>query len=236
MVRIRTEGVREPPPESGTMANAFVCRVELSKTDGITVKLTDDAGKVTQSIEMDGKTITTTFKGQKKTSTITQKDESIVIKVTGDKGTSTITQNEEEVTVKVKEFTVDAETILMKSSKDSTYESKDKLTVKSTKAMTLDSKATLAAKSTQAMSLTSKNALKASAKAALSGEGLSVALTGKTKVAITSKGQAELGAAKVSVKGKAMAEVKAPTTQVGQNLTTIKGQMVQVSGAMVKLG
>ena len=78
------------------MANAFVCRVELSKTDGITVKLTDDKGKVTQSIEMDGKTITTTFKGKKKTSTITQKDESIVIKVTGDKGTSTITQNEED--------------------------------------------------------------------------------------------------------------------------------------------
>ena len=67
------------------MANAFVCRVELSKTDGITVKLTDDKGKVTQSIVMDGKSITTTFKGKKKTSTITQKDLSVVIKVTGDK-------------------------------------------------------------------------------------------------------------------------------------------------------
>lgn len=218
------------------MANAFVCRIELSKTDGITVKLTDDKGKVTQSIVMDGKSITTTFKGKKKTSTITQKDESVIIKVTGDKGTSTITQNEEKVEVKVKDFKVDADTITMKSTKASTYESKDTLAVKSTKAMTLDSKAALSASSTQAMTLASKNAFKASAKAAFSAEGLSVKVTGKTKVAISSNGQAELAGAKVAVKGKAMAELKAPTTQVGQNLTTIKGQMVQVSGAMVKLG
>ena len=136
--------------------------------------------------------------------------------------------------MKVKDFTVDAEKIVMKSSKSSSYESKDTRTVKSTKATTLDSKASHAASTGDEFDF--ENSLKASAKAALSGEGLSVALTGKTKVAISSKGQAELGAAKVSVKGKAMAEVKAPTTQVGQNLTTIKGQMVQVSGAMVKLG
>ena len=87
----------------------LICRVELSKETGLTITANDPEGNVTQTIVMDGKSITMTVKGKK---------------------TSTITQTEEAINLKCTEFTVEAESVSVKSKKESTYESGKDHTIK----------------------------------------------------------------------------------------------------------
>ena len=107
----------------------LVCRIELDKMTGAKVTIENADGKITQTIHMDGTKITT--------------------KVAGEKDTSTIMQVADAITVTVKNFTLDAETILFKSSKTSTWTSQDTLDVKSSKAMTVKSDETQAFEATQ---------------------------------------------------------------------------------------
>ena len=81
--------------------STLICTVEMSKSAGVTIKVTDSDGKVTQTVTMDGTTMT--------------------LKVADSSNTSTITQKEDSVTIKCKSFKVDAETVFVKSSKDSTH-------------------------------------------------------------------------------------------------------------------
>lgn len=215
---------------------AFVVSVELSKTAGVTVKVVNDTGKITQTITMDGTAITITCKGEQKTSTITQKDESVITEVKGPSETSTITQKEDNITIKVKDFKIDATTVLVTTSGDTNHESSGKMTVKSTQDMALTSSAKAAFSSTQAMTLDSSAALTATAvqDAKLSGMNTNI----ESQVKTTVKGGTELEASSLQVKvtGTAQVDVAAPMTNVGQSLTTLKGQMIKVEGALVKLG
>ncbi|MDD9969226.1 MAG: hypothetical protein OXR73_23490 [Myxococcales bacterium] len=228
-------GRADRKPIQTAMANTLVCTVELSKTDGITLTVKNESGKITQTVHMDGTKVTTQVKGQKLTSTITQKDESVVTTVKG-KETSTITQKEDAITVKVKNFTVDAETVTVKSKKDSTHEAKGKFTAKSTKDMTLQSSAKLTVKSTQAMTLSSSNKLTAKATQDFAAQGMNAKVEGKTKATVKGGTQAEVAAAQVAVKGSAKVDVEGAMTNVGKSMTTIKGQMVKVDSALIKLG
>ena len=82
------------------MADTLVCTVELSKTDGVTITVKNEKGKITQTVVMDGTSIKTQVKGDKHTSLITQMQNSVVTKVSkGSKALSTVTQKEADLTV-----------------------------------------------------------------------------------------------------------------------------------------
>ncbi|GIW70579.1 MAG: hypothetical protein KatS3mg102_0121 [Planctomycetota bacterium] len=192
----------------------LVCRVELDKNKGITLTVENADGKITQTVQMDGTAIITTVKGDQQTSTITQKQDSIAIQC--------------------KEFTLEAETITCKSSKDTLQQAQGKYTVESSQDLSLDSKAKLLAKAAQDMGLEGlKIELKARTDAiidALNFSGKS-RLKGEidcTQLKLNGKGQAELAGAQVRVAGQAQ-------TAVEGGLTQVKGGMVQLQG-MLKLG
>ncbi|WP_185236180.1 hypothetical protein [Teredinibacter franksiae] len=57
--------------------SALMCRVELNKTDGITITLDNENGNITHTVVLNGDSITTTSKGASDTSTITQAPDKI---------------------------------------------------------------------------------------------------------------------------------------------------------------
>lgn len=196
----------------------LVCTIELDKEKGVTVKVEDPDGQVTQTITMDSKSITTEMKNSSKTSTVVQKAES--------------------VTVTCQDFTVDADTVTLKSKKASSWTSQDTLKLESTKDMTFTSSAKLTQSATQDAKLSSsaKVSIEATSQLALKGMQASMAASGgEAKVEgvtlkLTGQGQAELSApmAKVAATGKLSLE--------SSGLADLKGSMTTVGGALVKLG
>ena len=59
---------------------------------------------------------------------------------------------------------------------------------------------------------------------------------GQAKVSIKGNTGVDIAGLKVAVTGDAQVDVKAPMTNLGQDLTTVKGAMVKVEGQLVKLG
>ena len=53
--------------------NTLVCSVELSKTAGMTLKVLNSAGKITQTVVINGTTLVMTVKGEKSTTTVTRR-------------------------------------------------------------------------------------------------------------------------------------------------------------------
>lgn len=194
---------------------ALMCRVELNKADGITITVQNDEGKITQTVVMDGTTMILTCKGESDTSTITQVCDG--------------------VTVKCKNFTVDSETILLKSTKDTTAEVGGKTAVTSTGDISMSSDAKVATKATgdwtaEGMNLTAEGKTKATLK------GTETTVQGTSKATLTAAQAAVNGDAKLDVSS-AMIKVasSAMLTLEGQ-MTSLKGQMTTVSGQMVTLG
>ncbi len=194
---------------------ALTCRIELHKTKGVTVTVEDAQAKTSQTVVLDGTSLVFTCKDQQHTSTITQKSDSIE--------------------VKCKSFTVDAETVALKSQKASTWDSDDKLS--------------LTSKSDFAVSSSTKASVKGKKEVSLSG----------AKLAAEGTNQASLSGGKVSVKGDNKAEVNGASVEVAARMTldlkgmivkaaaqgaltaegqatTVKGQMLNLQGTMVKLG
>jgi phage baseplate assembly protein gpV len=195
----------------------LVCKVELDKTSGITVTVENADGKITQTVTMDGTTLT--------------------IKVQGESDTSTITQKADSIAIKCKTFTLDAETITCTSEKATKHESKDTFDIKSTKDMTMKSQAKIDMAATQDMALSGMN-VNVSAQQALSGKGP----TGVTLQA--SGGELKGEGLTLSLKGTTGAkleglkvDIKADTMLNAEGtMTTLKGQMTNVQGSLVKLG
>jgi hypothetical protein len=110
------------------------------------------------------------------------------------------------------------------------------MTLKSTDDMSQTSSAKWTATSTGAMKLDSSDSLTESAvaDAKISGNNVSV----EANVKVTAKGgtDAEMSAVKIAINGSAKADLVAPMTTVGQDLTTIKGSLVKVDGSLIKLG
>jgi hypothetical protein len=220
------------------MSTTLICWVELKKTDGdgITINVQNDAGKVTQTIHLDGTTLTVTVKGENSTSTVTQDATKIIHEVKGPQETSTITQVQDKITVKVKSFEVDAETVLVKSSKDSTHEATGKLIMTSTGDMSQTSKAKWTTESTGAMTLDTKDALTATSLLDTKIAGQNATLEGKMKVTTKGGTNAEVSALKIAISGSAKVDVTSPMTTLGDTITTVKGTMVKLEGALIKAG
>lgn len=218
------------------MSNAFTCTVELSKTGGITVKVVNSTGNITQTFHLDGTSITTEVKGKESTSTITQKDASVETKVKGSSDTSTVTQKADSVVVTCKTFQVDAEEVKVKSTKDTTHESGAKLTVKSTGDLAISSSAKSSLKSTAAMTLHSDDKIEGDATSKVSFTALQAEVAGSTKLTLKSDTAVAISGLKVDVAATGTLTAGGAMTELGKNMTTIKGQMVQVQGTLTKLG
>ena len=197
----------------------LVCTVEMDKEKGITVKVENADGKITQTVVMDGTSIT--------------------LKVAGSKETSTIVQKEDSVTVTCKDFTVDATgTLTLKSQKASSWTSQDTLALESTQDMTFTSKAKLTQSATQDAKLSSNANVAIEATSKLDMKGMQTSL-------VASAGDNKLEGVNLKMSGQAQAELAAPMTKVSaqaklglesSGMAELKGSMTTVGGALVKLG
>lgn len=212
------------------------CSIELSKERGISIEVVDSEGKITQSAVLDGTTLTLTVKTQDARSVVTQKDASIVSTVEKGSDKSEVTQTPTDVTIKCKNFTVQAEKVETSSAKDTRIEASGAATISSTKDLSMQTKAKakLSATSDVDISSSASLAMKGNLKASLSAT--TVEATAKSKARIDGGAQLQLEALKVAAKGKAQLEAAAPITNIGQALTSVKGSLVKLEAALVKLG
>jgi len=219
-------------------AQQFFCRIELSKPDGITIIIKDKQkqDQYLRSIVLGPTSITLTCKDGAVTSVVTQKDGSIHTAVTTDKGTTTIDQDGETIAFKCKTFQVDAETVTVKATQDGSITTDGKCTIKSTGDALIDSAAKLTVKALQALAVTGQQTISIDATAKLAMSGAQAALAAQTTLALTSDGTAELSGMTVALKGQTQLSAEAPITSIGKDMTSVKGQIVEVSGALVKLG
>lgn len=219
-------------------AQTFSCRVELSKTDGITIVIKDRQKKDQnlRRIVLGPDSIALTCVNGAVTSTVTQKDGSIKTEVTTDKGTTTIDQDGETIAFTCKTFKVTAETLTLKATQDGSITTDGKCTIKTTGDALVDSAAKLTLQSVQKLAATAQDsvAIAATTKLALSGAQAELAAT--STLAVKCDGTAELTGMTVAVKGQTQLSAEAPITSIGKDMTSVKGQIVEVSGALVKLG
>jgi hypothetical protein len=219
-------------------AQEFSCRVELSRTDGITIVIKDRKKKdqYLRRIVLGPTSITLTCKDGAVTSVVTQKDGSIKTCVTTDKGTTTIDQDGETIAFSCKTFKVEAETLSLKATKDGSITTDGKCTIKSTGDALVDSAAKLTLSSVQKLAATGQESVAIAATTKLALSGAQAELTGTTTLAVKSDGTAELTGMTVALKGTTQLSAEAPITSVGRDMTSVKGQIVEISGALVKLG
>jgi hypothetical protein len=192
------------------------CRVELSKTKGLILTVEDTQGQITQTVTLDGQQIEIQCKGQDDTSVITQKPDGI--------------------TIKCKNLTLDTETLSVKSTKDSTYKSEQKLSIQSAQDMTVKSDAKIDATATADMTLGGSK-FTATAQSDAKVGGVNVDLEGSAKS--TLKGaQVEVAASTGNLDAKGMmVKIDATATlDLNGQMSTLKGQIVNVSAPMVKMG
>jgi hypothetical protein len=185
----------------------LVCTVELSKETGISIKVENADGKITQTITMDGTTLTLTVAGEQETSTFTQKADSIAIKC--------------------KDFSIEASnTITCTSTKATKHQSDDTLTLQSAKDMTLTSSAKLVQSADSDVTLAGAN-IKATAQSAASLKGLTAEVTGDTSLTLKGTTKVDMSGAQVAIKADAQlgAESSGMAT-LGGSLTTIKGTLI----------
>ena len=195
---------------------ALVCRIELNKEEGLILTVENEDGKITQTAVLDGNSITIICKGEEETSTITQKPESIAITC--------------------KDFSLDAETITLKSKKDAIYKSEEKIDIQSTKEMTLQSDASLTGKATSDVKISGRAVdVSADNKAGFSGMSTLIQATGKAEIkaadlALSGSTKAEMDGLKVKISSKGLLDVEAT------GIVTLKGQMANIKGTMTKIG
>lgn len=170
----------------------LVCRIELDKKKGVLLTVENGDDQITQTIVMDGTSITTTVKGSEETSTITQKQDSIAMNC--------------------KTFTLDAETITCKSTKETLHESGQNFDITSGKNLivTADSSAEYKAMNTTIES-TAKTEIK----------GGTLVLSGSSS--------AELKGASIKLDAKGLMDL------VASGAATLKGSIVNIKG-ILKMG
>ncbi|OJH40280.1 hypothetical protein [Cystobacter ferrugineus] len=196
----------------------LICTLEMDHEKGLTLKVEDPDGQLTQTITLDGKAITLEVKSSSDTSTVVQKADGI--------------------TLRCKAFSVEADTITLESKKDSAWKSQQALQLESTQDMTLTSGAKLTQKATgdAALSSNANVQVKATGKLVLEGQQAQLAAPA---------GEMALEAMTLKFSGKAQAELEAPLIKVaaqGQlglessGVAELKGSITSVSGSLVKLG
>lgn len=170
----------------------LVCRIELDKKKGVLLTVENSDDQIIQTIVMDGTMITTTVKGSEETSTITQKQDSIAMKC--------------------KTFTLDAETITCKSTKETLHESGQNFDITSGKNLIVFAESSAEYK---AMDTTIESTAKTEIK-------------GGTLV-LSGSGSAELKGASIKLDAKGLMDL------VTGGAATLKGSIVNIKG-LLKMG
>jgi hypothetical protein len=188
---------------------SLICTIEMSKEKGVTVKVTDSDGQVTQTVTMDGTTMT--------------------LEVTDGSNTSTITQKADSIVIACKDFQVNAETINCTSTGATKHTSDDAFTVSSQADMKLSSQAKLVEEATGDVEVSGMN-IKASATSAASMEGLTATVEAKQGLTLKSGLTAELTGTMVTVKADGMLEASS------SGVSTFKGSVSNVQGSLINAG
>jgi len=212
------------------------CYIDLGKDSGLTLTVKDLLGTVTQTVEMNGTKIIITVKGLTSTSTITQSEDTLELKLAGPAQTSTVTQKADSVVVKCHSFEVDADTITLKSTADTSVSATQKLSLSSTQDMSFNSTQKLTASSVQDMSLSATQALSLSATGDAKLSGQNVTVSGLMKSTVSGGTEVAISGLKVAMKGDTQVDVAAPMTNLGETMTSVKGQLVKIEGALITLG
>ncbi len=194
----------------------LVCTIELSKTDGITIKVENADDSITQTIVMNGTSIVTTVQGSEKT--------------------SKITQLQDQVKIEVKDFILAAETITCTSTGATSHKSEDTLAIESTADMTVTSGAKLTANVTGDAAVNGDAKIDIVAAGDATMKGANATVEGQTK--------ATLKGAQVEVKGDSKVDATAPMIKLDASgkldlkgaMVTVDGQMDMLKGSLVKIG
>jgi hypothetical protein len=218
-------------------ATKYGCKIELSKTDGITISIRDlsQPDQVYKQVLLQGDSLVIKTNKLTSSATITQTESSVVTEVKDATGSTKIEQGPEEVKVTCKKWTLDAETITVTSSQDTSYTATGAYSVTSTKDFKVDTKAACSLKSLGAMTLDATAAATYKSAAQLV-QAPKIGLTADASLDASSSGALNLKGAAVSIKGDMRAELDSPSTTVGSAMTTVSGQIVSISGSLIKLG
>jgi hypothetical protein len=168
--------------------------------------------------------------------TITQNEKSVTTEVKDSKGSTKIEQGPEAVKITCKTFTLEAESVTVTSQKDTTLTAEGALSVTSTKDLKVTSHAKCDLKSTAAMTLDAAGCCTVKSAAEVAAKAPKVGLTADASLNVQSSGALNLKGGVVSIKGDMRAEFDSPSTTVGSMMTTVCGQIVSISGSLVKLG
>lgn len=195
---------------------ALLCKIELSQTDGITVTVINKDGKITQTMVFNGT--------------------SMVHTCAGESDTSTITQTCDTITIDCKNFNVNAETIVCKSTKNTDHKATGTYTIDSTGKATFKTSNSMDVSATNAMKLDAMN-ITGTATSAAKLTGMTTTINGDTKASVTSLAVELKGTATAKLEG-AMVDVKASGLMnvEGGGITTVKGSITNIQGSLVKLG
>lgn len=216
----------------------FNCKIEMSKTDGIAISIRDlsQPDTVYKQIILQGDSLVIKTNKTDSSATITQTETSLTTEVKNAQGSTKIEQGPEAVTVTCKTFTVDAESIQLKSTQDTTCTASGEWSVTSTKDFKVATQANCELKSTSAMTLDATSSSTIKSAAALKLQAPSINGSADSSLDLQSNGALNLKGGAVSVKGDMRASLDSPSTTVGSTMTTVQGQIVSISGSLVKLG
>jgi hypothetical protein len=193
---------------------ALLCKIELSQTDGITVTVFNKDDNITQTMVFNGTSMVHTCQGESDTSTITQTCDSI--------------------TIACKNYTVEAETIICKSTQNTEHKADGTFDVNSTGKATFKSSADMDISATTTLKMES---LDFSSTATNSAEvkGLNTTINSDVKTTVSGTQLELTGTATTNLKGAIVKVASDATMDVEGLTTTVKGALVRVQGA-VKFG
>jgi len=194
---------------------ALVCKIELSQTDGITVTVINADGKITQTAVFNGTSMIHTCKGENATSTITQTCDTI--------------------TFDCNNFVVNAESITCKSSKDTLHEATGKFTVNSTDTAAVNASKDLNVAATTNLKMTAAD-FSATADNTAKVSALTTTINGDQKAQVTALQLVLSAQSSASLEGATVKAAAQATMDIEGLTTTVKGQMTNIQGSLIKLG
>lgn len=183
-----------------TKSGTVVCTLEKSKTGGITIKVVDADGTITQTVTMDGSS-------------------AIELKYVGSEETSFVKIEEKKITIDTYDLVINARnTIDCKAESTATYAS--------TGDTTIESDANLVQSAASDVKVSGAN-VKLTADSEASMSGMTAKVSGSTSVALSGGTEAKLSGASVSVKADATLEATSSgMATLGGSMTTVKGSLI----------
>ncbi len=193
---VQVQELSDGQPASGTL----VCTLEKSKTGGVTLKVVNDDGTVTQTVTMNGK-------------------DQIELKFVGPEETSFIKIEEKKITIDTYDLVITARNTIACSADDTaTYASTGDTTIKSA--------AHLVQEATSDVKVSGAN-VKLTAQSEASMQGLTAKVAASTSLALTGTSEAKLSGAAVKVSADAtLAAESSGMATLGGSMTTIKGSLI----------